>query len=182
VREVVEHLAVCPECAEAWRLAAALEEEARAAGEEAAFRGVPRQPWYLQPLRVAATLALALVAVAVVWNVVQAPEEAPVWRGDGELEIRSLLPEGEALPREEAELRWTPVPAGDPEGTTYDLLVSTADLVSVAEADGLEEARYTLPADALEGLPPGTKLLWRVEARLEDGRTVRSPTFTTPVE
>lgn len=182
VREVVEHLAVCPECAEAWRLAVALEEEARAAGaEEATFRGVPRQPWYLQPLRVAATLALALVAVAVVWNVVQAPEEAPVYRAAGELEIRSLLPAGEPLPREEAVLRWTPVPEEDPSGTTYDLLVSTSDLVSVAEADGLEEARYRIPPAALEDLAPGTELLWRVEARLEDGRTVASPTFTTAV-
>lgn len=184
VREVVEHLAVCPECAEAWRLAAALEEEARAAGAtEASFPGTARRPWYLQPLKAAATVALGLVAVAVVWTVVQAPEEAPVWRGDGELEIRSLLPEGEALPRGEAVLRWTPVPEEDSEGTTYDLRVTTEDVFTpVAEADGLEEARFTIPAEALEGLTPGAELLWRVEARLEDGRSVASPTFTTPVQ
>jgi hypothetical protein len=183
VREVVEHLAVCPECAEAWRLAAALEEEAREEGAaEAVFPGASRRPWYLQPLRVAATVALALVAVAVVWTVVQAPEEAPVWRGDGELEIRSLLPEGEALPRADAVLRWTPVPEDDPEGTTYDLRVTTEDVfTSVAEADGLEEPRYTISPEALEDIVPGTELLWRVEARLEDGRTVASQTFTTAV-
>lgn len=180
VREVVEHLALCPECAEAWRLAAALEEEARAAG--AAAPAATRRPWYLQPVRAAATVALALVAVAVVWTVVQAPEEAPVWRGDGELEIRSLVPEGEALARADAVLRWTPVPEDDPEGTIYDLKVTTEDVfTSVAEADGLEETRYRILPEALEGLPPGTELLWRVEARLEDGRTVRSPTFTTAV-
>lgn len=182
VREVVEHLAVCPECAEAWRLAAALEEEARAAGEEAAFRPALRRPWYLQPLRVAATVALALVAVAVVWKVVQQPEEEPVWRG-GELEIRSLIPEGEALAREEAVLRWTPVPEEDATGTTYDLRVTTEDVfTSVAEADGLEEPRYAIPPEALEDIVPGTELLWRVEAHLEDGRSVASPTFTTPVQ
>lgn len=179
VREVVEHLAVCPECAEAWRLAAALEEEARAGGTVAS-PAVGRRPWYLQPVRVAATVALALVAVAVVWTVVQAPEEEAVWRGDGQLEIRSLLPEGEALPREEAVLRWTAVPEEDPAGTTYDLLLSIADLVS--EAEGLEEPRYTIPPGALEGLAPGAEVLWRVEAHLEDGRSVASPTFTTPVE
>lgn len=183
VREVVEHLAACPECAEAWRLAVALEEEARVAGEEAAFRPSPRRPWYLQPLRAAATVALALVAVAVVWTAVQQPEEAPVYRDAGRLEIRSLIPEGYVLPRDEAVLRWTPVPEDDPEGTTYDLRVTTEDVfASVADAEGLEEARYSIPAEALEQLPPGTELLWRVEARLEDGRTVASPTFTTPVE
>ncbi|HSL83677.1 MAG TPA: zf-HC2 domain-containing protein [Thermoanaerobaculia bacterium] len=183
VRDVVEHLAACPECAEAWRLAAALEEEARAGGvADAVAPGADRRPWYLQPVRLAATAALALVAVAVVWTVVQAPEEEPVWRG-GELEIRPLLPEGEALPRGEAVLRWTPVPEEDPEGTTYDLRVTTEDVfTSVAEAEGLDEPRYAIPPEALEDLPPGTELLWRVEARLEDGRTVASPTFATPIE
>lgn len=178
VREVVEHLAVCPECAEAWRLAAALEEEARAAGEEAAPRPASRRPWYLQPVRVAATVAVALVAVAVVWTVVQAPEEEPVWRGDGQLEIRSLIPEGEALPREEAVLRWTPVPEEDATGTTYDVVMSTEDdPFPMAEADRLEEASYRIPPEVLEAVPAGGELLWQVEAQLADGRTVESPTF-----
>lgn len=181
VREVVEHMALCAECAEAWRLAAALEEEARAGGAVAA-PAAARRPWYLQPVRVAATVALALVAVAVVWTEVQAPEEEPVFRG-GELEIRSLLPEGEALPREEAVLRWTPVPEEDPGGTTYDVRVTTQDVfVAVADVEGLEEPRYEIPAGALEALVAGTELLWRVEAHLEDGRSVASPTFTTPLE
>lgn len=191
VRDVVEHLAACPECAEAWRLAVALEEEAEEVGAgEGAFRPAahpsPGRPWYLQPLRVAATVALAVVAVGVVWTVLQAPEEEPVYRAAGEPEITSLLPEGEPLPREEAVLRWGLVsgraPEEDPEGTTYDLLVSTEALEPVAEADALEEARYRLPPEALKELPVGAHLLWRVEAHLADGRTVRSPTFTTAIE
>lgn len=186
VRDVVEHLAACPDCAEAWRLAVALEEEA-AEGEPAgapveAARPASGRPWYLQPLKAAAAVALAVVAVGVVWTVLRAPEEAPVYRAAGEPEIASLLPEGEPLRREEAVLRWSPVPEDEPAGTTYDLLVSTEELVSVAEADGLEEARYRVPSEALEGLPPGASLLWRVEAHLGDGRTVRSPTFTTAIE
>lgn len=183
MREVVEHLALCPECAEAWRLAVAIAEEAAEAGAgEAAFRPAPSRSWYLQPLRAAAAVALAVVAVGVVWTVLRAPEEEPVYRAAGEPEIRSLVPADGALPREAAVLRWTPVPEEEPDGTTYDLLVSTAELVSVAEADGLEEARYRVPPEALEDLPAGASLLWRVEAHLADGRTVRSPTFTTPVE
>lgn len=182
MREVVEHLALCPDCAEAWRLAVAIEEEAAAGAGEADFRPAPPRPSYLQPLRVAATVALAVVAVGVVWTVLRAPEEEPVYRAAGEPEIRSLVPADQALPREEAVLRWSPVPEDDPAGTTYDLLVSTAELVSVAEADGLEEARYRLAPEALKDLPAGANLLWRVEAHLADGRTVRSPTFTTAIE
>lgn len=194
VRGVVEHLADCPECAASWRLAAALEEEAGEAEEPVSPAGVGRpaahraagRPWYLQPLRVAATVALAVVALGVVWTVVQAPDRAPdeepVYRDAEGLEIRSLLPGDGPLPRDEAVLRWTPVPEGAAEGTTYDVLVSTGELDPVAEADGLEEARYRVPPKALEDLPAGAELLWRVEAHLSDGGTVRSPTFTTPVE
>lgn len=194
VRGVVEHLAVCPECAESWRLAAALEEEAGEVEEPVSPAGAARpaahraagRPWYLQPLKVAATVALAVVALGVVWTVIRAPDRAPeeeaVYRDGEELEIRSLLPEGEALPRDEAVLRWATVPEDDPEGTTYDLLVTTEDASLVAEAHGLEEPRYRVPPEALADLPRGTDLLWRVEARLADGGTVASPTFTTPIE
>jgi len=177
VREVVEHLAACPECAEAWRLAVALEEEARAGGA-VVDPAAARRPWYLQPVRAAAAAAVALVAVAVVWTVVQQPEDAPVWRDAGRLEIRSLLPEGEALPRGEAVLRWTPVPEEDPEGTTYDVLVSTEeDPFPIAEADRLEETSYRIPPDVMEAVPAGGEILWQVEALLADGRTVASPTY-----
>lgn len=194
VRGVVEHLAVCPECAESWRLAAALEEEAGEVEEAVSPAGVghpsaPRaagRPWYLQPVRMAATVALAVVALGVVWTVVRAPEEEPVYRDGGELEIRSLLPEGQPLAREEAVLRWSLFsedgPRADAEGATYDLVVSTGDFAAVVESDGLEEPLYRIPPEALQDLPAGTDLLWRVEARLEDGRRVASPTFRTPIE
>jgi hypothetical protein len=179
-REVVEHLALCPECAEAWRLAAAFEEEA-AAGAEAVSIGT-RSPWYLRPVAAAAALVLAALAAGLWWTVVTVPEQAPIYRAAGEAEIVSLLPEGEPLDRDAPFLRWQIAPEPAPEGTTYDLLVSTEALESVAEATELEEPRYELPEEALTDLPPGAQLLWRVEATTPDGRRIASPTFVTPIQ
>jgi hypothetical protein len=179
-REVVEHLALCPDCAEAWRLAAAFEEEAGVGAEPVDIR--TRSPWYLRPVAAAAALVLAALAAGLWWTVVTVPQEAPVYRAGGELEIRSLVPEGEPLPRDAALLRWALGGDGAPEGTTYDLLVSGEDLQPLAEADELEEPSYRVPPAALEALPSGAEILWRVEAHLPDGRTARSPTFTTQLE
>jgi hypothetical protein len=179
-RELVEHLALCPECAEAWRLAAAFEEEGRSGAAPAP--AASRSPWYLRPLAVAAAFAAAVLAVGLWWSVVTVPEEAPVYRAGRELEIRSMLPEGEPLARDAAVLLWRLGDDGAPEGTTYDLLVSGEDFQPLAEADELEEPSYRLPPEALEGLQSGAEILWRVEAHLPDGRTARSPTFTTRIE
>jgi hypothetical protein len=179
-REVVEHLAVCPDCSEAWRLAAAFEEEAGVGAEPASVR--TRSRWYLRPVAAAAALVLAALAAGLWWTVVTVPEEAPVYRAGGELEIRSLLPEGEPLARDAAVLRWRLGSDGAPEGTTYDLLVSGEDLQPLAEAAELEEPSYRVPPAALESLPSGAEILWRVEAHLPDGRSARSPTFKTPID
>ena len=134
-REVVEHLALCPDCAEAWRLAAAFEEEAGAGEEPVSVRA--RTPWYLRPVAAAATLVLAALAAGVWWSVVTVPEEEPIYRAAGEAEIVSLLPEDEPLDRNAPVLRWQFAPEVAPEGTTYDLLVSTEALEPVAEASEL---------------------------------------------
>jgi hypothetical protein len=178
-REVVEHVALCPDCAEAWRLAAAFEEEAGAGEEPVSVRA--RSPWYLRPVAAAATLVLAALAAGVWWTVVTVPEQAPIYRAAGEAEIVSLLPEGEPLDRDAPVLRWRVGPEEAPEGTTYDLLVSTQALEPLAEASELEEPRYELPEEALTDLPAGAQLLWRVEATTPDGLRIASPTFVTPI-
>ena len=75
-------------------------------------------------------------------------------------------------------LRWT---AG-PEGTTYDLHVTDEDLEVLATARRIGEAEYLVDPEALAGLPPGEKVLWRVVAYLPDGGQVASRTFVTPVQ
>src|SRR5262249_53349962 len=92
--------------------------------------------------------------------------------------VRSLLPAGQALPHENAILRWTPL-AG---ATSYDVSVSTEDLKPVATAHGQSATEYRIAPDALATLPPGTKLLWLADAVFPDGHHVLSPTFTTPLQ
>lgn len=176
LRSIVEHLGECPECAEAWRLAAAFEEEAGAAAP--AVSSGPRFP---RLVAVAATVLVALLGAGLWWTVYRSPE-APVYRAAGDAEIVSLLPEDEPLDREEPVLRWEVAEPGAPEGTTFDLVVSTAALELVAEATDLEEPRYEIPAEALAGLPAGTELLWRIEATTPDGRRIASRTFVASIE
>ena len=182
VREVVEHVAACGECAEAWRLARALGEEVAEEGAEPAPAAGGRTillPW---PWAAAAAVVLALFAAGLWWSgrpgEARRPAPAPVYRQGAEIAIRSEVPPGKALPRDHAELAWS----GAPDGSTYDLSVSTEDLRTLDQAEDLEEARYTVPEKAFEGLSAGAKVLWRVEAHLPDGRTVASPTFVSAIE
>lgn len=175
LRDLVEHLGECPECAEAWRLATAFEEEVGAAAPAVAPRVFPRL------VAVAATALVALLGMGLWWTTFRAPE-APVYRAAGEAEIVSLLAEDEPLDREEPVLRWQVAEPGAPEGTTYDVLVTTGDLTLVSEASGLAEASYEMPAEALADLEAGTELLWQVEATTPEGRRITSPTFITPIK
>lgn len=176
LRAIVEHLAECPDCAEEWRLAVAFEEEGGASAP-----AVPSQRGFPRLVAVAATVLVALLGVGLWWTTFRAPE-APVYRAAGDAEIVSLLAEGDPLDRDEPVLRWEVAEPEAADGTTYDLLVTTADLEMVAEASDLPEPRYEIPSEALAELPPGTGLLWRVEALSPDGSRVTSPTFVTPIE
>ena len=178
-REVVEHVALCPDCAEAWRLAAAFEEEAGAGEEPAPVTARPA--WRPRLVAVAATLVAAALAAGLWWSVVTVPDEPPVYRAAGEAEVVSLLPEGEPLDRGAPILRWRLEPESASEGTTYDVLVSTEALEPVAEATELEEPQYDVPEEALADLPAGTRLLWRVEATTPNNRRISSATFVTPI-
>ena len=124
LREVVDHVAVCPACAEEWRLAAAFRDELsdEAAGAEesdppepadlAAARG--RRLQVRSWLAAAAVAVLALGVGGVWWSTSRpgAPgtTKAPVYRQGTEQTIESLLPEDRPLPRDQAVLRWTARP------------------------------------------------------------------------
>jgi hypothetical protein len=168
-RALVDHTAVCPTCAESWRLAREL-----SAVAPAPLRDVPvaagrsRRAWWggLGGLA-AATAAVVLAAVSL-----RGPGEV-VYRDRPALTIRSLTREGRPVPRGLCVLRWTRGPAG----TRYDVQVATEDLVAIARGRGLEVAWFQVPESALGALPAGSRLLWRVDATLPDGRRVASPTF-----
>lgn len=174
VRDVVDHTAACPSCAEDWRLAAALVPP----DERVATSRHPFSPGRLlgRPgLVAAAALLVAVVGISLIDR--QAPPDGPVMRGD-ETRIESLVAEGATLPRERCVLSWK---AGPP-GTVYALEVTTEDWQPVAQVGELTTSAYRVPESALAGLPHPIKLLWRVEASLPGGRRLTSPTFVTTVE
>lgn len=173
IRQIVEHTAACPACAEDWRLAAALQRP------ETASNVIPAADRFsagrrLRNWGLAAAAVLALAVVGVQW--IQ-KEPSLTYRGD-EAAIHSLIEEGQGLPRNEFLLRWS---APETPGATYDVEVSTEDLRVIASGDDLREPRFLVPAHALAGLPPGARLLWKVDAELPQGERVSSPTFVTNV-
>jgi len=190
LREVLAHVATCRACADDWRIAAEL---AGASAEEdrgeAPPAAAPAWSWRRWPA-LAAAAVVALVATGVLLRLL-APSG---FRGEDRPVLRSLVPAGAALPRDDrgrggALLRWelvpqastVPNPAGDGR-VRYAVRVTTADLRLIAEGLDLERPEFTVPRQALAGLPPGARLYWRVEAELPDGEHLRSPTFTARLE
>jgi len=177
LREVVDHTARCAACAEDWRLA--VEVDRQAAQVESAPAKLPGNViagrfggW--RSLAAAAALAAGLFVAVGIYREAMVPSQ-PAYRETQQETVRSLLGAGQALPRQAAVLRWTPLPGA----TAYDVSVGTETLRQVASAHGLAATEYRLPPAALGSLPAGAKLLWRVEASFPDGHRVESPTFTT---
>jgi len=179
LRTVIDHLAECPDCSEEWRLALAVREET----EDRVHRPeLVASSWGRRARQWAAAAAVAVIGLGLAgvwWSQQQGPDGPAVYRDAEDVAIESLLPEGEPLSREEPVLHWS---AG-PEGSTYDVLVSTEDMAgSVAEATGLTEPEYRLPGEALESLPSGATIFWQVEATTPEGGRIASVTFVTKIE
>jgi hypothetical protein len=168
-RALVDHTSSCGACAEAWRLAADVNRDPIST----------QRPWTrtLAPLAAAAALVLALGSGFWLWRA-PGPVEAPGFRGGDAPVIRSLVREDAALPRQNFRLRWSP----GPEGSRYDVRVTTDSLQVLAGGPRLAEPSYLVPEGALAPLPKDSKILWRVEAVLPDGERVASPTFVTRLE
>jgi hypothetical protein len=175
--EVVDHVAGCLSCAEAWRLAVEIDPEPRPTAQ------APVVPWLasiftwrpLVPL--AAAVVVAFTAGVVLFRAPEAPRE-PGYREAGPGAIRSLLPEVEPVSRAAFRLRWSP----GPEGTRYDVRVTTESLDPVASAQGLTEPSFLVPEPLLLSLRAGSRLLWQVQMRLPDGERRDSPTFITVLQ
>jgi len=177
LREVLDHVASCSACAEDWRLAAELNRQQAAEAATAPGKVIQGRFGWRAVYTAAAVAAALLIGVSVYRSNEVAPGQAPTYR-EAETPhagIRSLLPAGEALPRQGAVLRWSPLPGA----VSYDVEVSTEDLQPVAAAKGQTTPELRIPDSALASLPPGAKLLWRVDAVHADGSRESSQTFTT---
>lgn len=177
-RELVEHVATCPACAEAWQLARELgsplpaEASTRIASRARRWSGAPHR-WG----RYVAAAATLVLAVTFGWRYID--RHSVDWPGGDTIErgapkqIEPQVPDGSTLSRRAFLLAWDP----GPEGATYEVLVTRPDLTVVDRASGLDEPRYRVPAPALEGVDENAELLWRVEMTLPSGRRVASPAF-----
>ncbi len=162
-RQLIDHLAGCASCAQAWRLAAGL------AGPAMAPEPAARSSWLPRAMLAAASI---VAVVGLGWLALhRSPIPGTALRAT-EPAILSLLDEGSALPRDRFQLRWSP----GPPGTIYDVEVGTSDLRLLSRAMALVDPEYLVPPQAFQDVASGTVIAWRVEATLPDGRVVAGVT------
>jgi hypothetical protein len=163
LREIVDHVATCPACAEDWRIAMAFEEESRA-GIVTPVPARRFQPWLA---------AAAVILVSVVGLQLQGPRPRPEYRGNEQAGVQSLV-EDKTLPRDRFVLRWTPAP----EAESYTLQVSSSNLDPLFNTE-VTTTSYTVPESALAHLEPGTRILWTVTPVARGGGLLQQQTFST---
>lgn len=172
--DVARHVATCAACAADWHLA--LHSESRPAVAE------PARPRPSAGGRWAGLAAAAAVLAGVAWLGLEGlgeRETSPAFReAPGSATIRSLVPEDHPLPRDGAVLRWST--AG--EGARYTVELSSQDLTPLHTQHALAVTEFSVPRDVIERLGTAPTLVWRVEARLPDGRRVRSGAFIHRIE
>lgn len=176
IRDLIDHIAGCPSCAEDWRLAHEMSprRETPVTGFPAR-RSQPRFTWWLA----AAAVLLVFVSTPLWWDTVPVDSTDAVRAPGGSAAIQSLLAADVVLPRSNCILRWSAGPA--PVGV-YNLLVSTESFDVLVREEGLEAPTYRVPPNALERVPPGGKILWQIEViGTADDRLV-SPTFVQRLE
>jgi hypothetical protein len=80
---------------------------------------------------------------------------------------------GVTYPRDNLWLRWNP----GPDGSKYDLIVTTANKEVVIQARDLETTDYLIATERLVNVPTGATLSWQVVAHTPQGTTLSSRTF-----
>lgn len=166
--ELIDHTSTCGACAEAWRLARELrppESEVDKSGGRA---------WYWGAAAVAVAAALLLFVMTR-----STRTTAPgIERGNETSAIVPTVAEGTELARDRFLLSWR----AKARPIDYQLELFTARMEILYTAEGIVQARHTVPASALAKTPPHSQLYWRVTARLADGKRVASRVFLVIVE
>jgi hypothetical protein len=175
-REIVGHLKSCASCAAEWRSAMEPEEMA-----ERIATTLPARPLLLRTLWLpVAAVAILVLGATLVFILQQrgGVEDRPGYRAGEEERIRSLIPDGQILPRHRFLLRWSAID----EDARYTIKVDRRDLTPVTAARNLLGTEHQVPSEALAEIPSGATIVWRVEARLVDGRKVISEAFLVRLE
>jgi hypothetical protein len=176
-REVIERTVTDPAAAEAWRVASEMwrASQESVAGGAARPASSPARRWTPRWLAAAAALLIG-TTIGVVSLLNRRPGDE--FRASSGLAVESLLPAEVALPRDAFRLRWTP----GPEGSRYQVRVTTEDLQVLATAADLTDAQFAVEPAVLAGLPANGSVLWQVDVSLPNGERVTSPTFITRVD
>ncbi len=188
-RETLHHVAICPLCTQAWRLAEEIEGEAEARGEETPEAEVPEAEVphtslalrRLRPYRSLSAAAAAIVGLFVGLHFLQpgtdgGGDPAPVYRAPSKATVE-LLNEG-PLPRDNPVLLWQ-----GPEGVeSYDLRITDLKMKRLVEESGLIQPQYRLTAETLIGLPPGSKVLINIIPRHPQKGRLRGVTHRVVIE
>jgi hypothetical protein len=178
IRELGLHATTCAACAEAWRLAREVAAEAPA--DVLPFRRPSTSLTRTRGWWVGGTLAAAAALFLIVMLLPTGPGTTPpagdTLRG-AEESILPLTDLAVPLARDEATLRWE-----GPFDCRWEIRVATEDLHVIAEAHGLDTPEFTVPAEALAGLPVGSTIVWQVHANLPDGRRLASRSFVLQLE
>lgn len=181
-RRIVAHFAQCPSCAAEWRMAMqdrpsiSVERDEFTSAVETTAEPHGRRHWV--GVAAAAAIVLGLGGAVLFQAVIDRPAAPPTFRSGKTIEIRSLVPESETLRRDSCLLSWSS--AGD--GSSYDIEITRETLETIVTERSLETNEYRVPPDALALVPQGGKIVWRVEARLPDGRRITSGAFIHRLE
>jgi hypothetical protein len=172
-RDLIERMAVDPACAEAWRVA----HEMWLASQESVPHDVtPARAvcWTSRWLAAAAALLFATtVGIVLLFDRPPADE----YRTAPGYTVVSLIPADMPLPRDAFRLHWTP----GPDGSRYQVRVTTDDLRVLATAADLTVAELVVEPAALASQPDGATVFWQVDVVLPAGERITSPTFAVRV-
>jgi hypothetical protein len=178
---IVKHLSTCPHCAELWRLAhamGAMPDE----GAQVIRLGQRSSPRFRYLALAAGVVILIGLGMTFWWwhldRTTGPARTAPAYRTDSAPAFKSLVPEDQPISRRSCRLSWTP----GPQGTRYNVRVTTTDLIQIDLAEGLSYPEYWVPVGVLEELSPGTRLMWQVQAILPGGQRALSKTYFLTLE
>ena len=155
---VLDHVAECSACTEAWLLAVELSKEAAPAGKVLVgdFASRPRRRWSTVFGSLAALLLAALLLPYLRHQ--PGPSPDPVERGEGKFVI---VDESLKLDRRHCVLRWRLEPVAP--GARFEVTVMNEKLEEVAALMALSAGELVVAPEVLEErVPPGGFLLWRV--------------------
>ena len=171
---IIEQLVTNPAAAAAWRLA---REMAPDSAQASALDRAPEERRRSVQWKWLSVAAAAVLAIGLGWQLMLPREaDAPAYRSVESRAVTSALEPGADLSRGQPVLRWTAI-----DDARYRVRVLTADLQVLEESPEISAREYTLSQETLARIPPGTHILWQVEAQRPGEVVITSSTFSIRV-